>query len=256
GSSTDRENYTVVTIGPDVVLRGWSGIFISKDEDGGDNNYGIVINFKGTAINPGMDAHSAAGYGLYINGSNNKTTGNVPIININGGKIQSLGAGIYAAGFAKWNIFGNTKITGKESAIEIRAGKLNITDGIFTATNKPTSITANGNGTTSDGVAIAVAQHTTKLPIDVNISGGSFNGYSALYESNPQNNDSESIAKVKLEVSSGTFNATNGGTVAVYSKDCTSFITGGTFSSDPSTYVNTNYKAKANENDTWTVIKK
>ena len=134
---------------------------------------------------------------------------------------------------------------GQESAIEIRAGKLNITGGKYTATNKPSSSTPNGNGTTSNGVAIAVAQHTTKLPINVKISGGTFNGFSALYESNPQNNASEYISKVKLEVSGGTFNAINEGTVAVHSVDCKNFITGGIFSSQPqAAYVATTHKTK------------
>ena len=36
---------------------------------------------------------------------------------------------------------------------------------------------------------------------------------------------------MKLSVSGGTFNAINGGVNAVYSENCTGFITDGTFSS-------------------------
>ena len=67
----------------------------------------------------------------------------------------------------------------------------------------------------------------------MSISGGTFEGYSAFYESNPQNNDEESIAKVNLEITGGVFNAVNGGSVAVFSQDCKGFISGGSFNVAP-----------------------
>ena len=102
-----------------------------------------------------------------------------------------------------------------------------------------------GNRTTSNGVAIAVAQHTTKLPISVKISGGRFSGYSALYESNPKNNSDPAIS---LEVTGGEFSCINGGTVAVYSVDCTAFIKGGSYSSEPAAaYIAEGYGAVESE---------
>ena len=158
--------------------------------------------------------------------------GNVPVFNIDGAVITANASGIYAAGYGKWNIK-DTTIKGVDTAIEIRAGEMNIEGGTFTASAVPTEVTPNGNGTTSSGSAIAVAQHTTKLPIVVNISGGRFEGYSAFYESNPQKNSDEDIAKVQLKVTGGVFNAINGGAVAVYSEDCTGFISGGKFNIEP-----------------------
>lgn len=82
-----------------------------------------------------------------------------------------------------------------------------------------------------------MTQHTTKLPLKVNISGGTISGYTALYQSNPEKNDDDALKKVELNVTGGTFVATNSGTLAVYSENKTSFISGGRFSFDPSDYV-------------------
>ena len=67
----------------------------------------------------------------------------------------------------------------------------------------------------------------------MNISGGTFNGFSAFYQSNPQNNTAEDIAKVSIKITDGTFNATNKGTQVIFSNDFEDFITGGTFSIQP-----------------------
>ena len=176
------------------------------------------------------------GSGLTVNGYID--AGNTMITVADGAKIlgdANSSVGLYLAGKAT-TMVGNAEIVCYDSAVEIRAGGLNITSGKFTATGVPTTVTPNGNGTTSTGAAIAVAQHTTKQEINVNISGGEFNGYSTLYESNPQKNSADDIAKVTMNVADGKFKAINGGTMAVYSEDCTGFITGGLFTSDPSAY--------------------
>lgn len=120
---------------------------------------------------------------------------------------------------------------GTESAIEIRSGNLYIKNGTFTATSQDFSCNPNGSGTTTVGAAIAIAQHTTKKDISVEINGGTFTGFKALNESNPQANDP--APQVSLSVTGGTFN----GKVSV--ADVRKFITGGRFSSDPSEYLAT-----------------
>lgn len=233
GSETDAADYSVVTVGKDVTLKGWTGIFVDQlsAKQGKPQAYGVVVNMHGTIVVPSETEH-AAGHGIYLNGSLKYTEGNVPVFNIDGAVITANATGIYAAGYGKWNIK-DTTIKGVDTAIEIRAGEMNIEGGTFTASAVPTEVTPNGNGTTSSGSAIAVAQHTTKLAIVVNISGGRFEGYSAFYESNPQKNSDEDIAKVQLKVTGGVFNAINGGAVAVYSEDCTGFISGGKFNIEP-----------------------
>ena len=151
---------------------------------------------------------------------------------------------MYLAGFTNTTIDKAT-VTGSETGIEIRAGKLTVNGATITGNGVPTSVTPNGNGSTSDGAGIAVAQHTTKLITEVTVNSGTINGYTAIYESNPQKNSEDDIAKVKLDVQSGTFNAINGGSVSVYSEDKKGFITGGIFVTSTSVgeYTATGYEA-------------
>ena len=109
------------------------------------------------------------------------------VININGGELTGTdGYAIYHPQSGELNITGG-RLTGGRSRIEIRAGKLNLSgDAVITAKGIPTTTTPNGSGTTTVGAGIAVTQHTTKLPLKVNISGGTISGYTALYQSNPE----------------------------------------------------------------------
>ena len=132
------------------------------------------------------DDSGAYGHAVYINGTVKQAEGTVPVININpGAKVnaEGNGNGIYAAGYAEWNI-DNAYISGG-TGIEIRAGKMNVENNAqIIGTNVPTTVTPNGNGSTTEGAGIAIAQHTTKLPIDVVINDGTISGFSALYQSN------------------------------------------------------------------------
>ena len=185
----------------------------------------LTVN-EGTRIETGSAA-------IMGNGTKHNT-----VININGGELTGTdGYAIYHPQSGELNITGG-RLTGGETGIEIRAGKLNLSgDAVITAKGIPTTTTPNGSGTTTVGAGIAVTQHTTKLPLKVNISGGTISGYTALYQSNPEKNDDDALKKVELNVTGGTFVATNSGTLAVYSENKTSFISGGRFSFDPSDYV-------------------
>nr|DAG28019.1 MAG TPA: hypothetical protein [Caudoviricetes sp.] len=116
-------------------------------------------------------------------------------------------------------------ITG-DTGIEIRAGTLTITGGFINSSASAYSVKANGNGATTIGAAVAVAQHTTRLPIAVNISGGAFTGPLGLSESNPQGNPLATVSQVSMAVSGGVFNSDD----CIRSQDCKGFITGGVFS--------------------------
>lgn len=233
-SVTHKASYpAVVSIGKDVTLKGWTGILVNPKNAYNNSDYGLEINIDGTLI--GMnDVSGSVGAGLYINGANVTVD---PAITVNISEtavLEGTGHGIYGAGYAVYNTCGT--ITGGHTGVEIRAGQLNVTGGTITGNGVPTEVEGNGSGATTIGAGIAVAQHTTKLPTELNVTGGVINGYTALNQSNPQNNDDESVAKVKLSVSGGTFNVINGGTNAVYSENFTGFITGGTFINfDPST---------------------
>ena len=80
-------------------------------------------------------------------------------------------------------------------------------------------------------------------------------GYAALYESNPQKNDADSIKQVKLYLNGGTYHRPcDSGTEAVYSEDCTKFVNNGTFSSDVSRYCMDYRVVSKNEDGTYTIV--
>ena len=224
GSSVDVADYTVVNVGKNVTLAGWTGIFIAKDANGGYNNYGLVVNCKGTLENPGMDTHTTSGDAIYINGANKNTTGNIPKINLDGCRLKSKGLGIYAAGYAEWTL-SNCEVKGDITAIEIRAGKMTIDGGTYTSNKDPFDVEPNGSGTTTEGAALGISQHTTNLPIEVVVKGGTFNGAYAIWEKDVQNEEARD--QIKLTVNNGTFNG------AIYSQNNPNAIIKGTYS-DPS----------------------
>ncbi len=241
GSTNEEDtNYSTLTVGKDVVLKGWSGIFIDKfnGPDKISNSYGITVNLYGTAI--GMtDSTGETGYGIYENGSIAHLN-NAPVVNIyDGAVVYSPRIGIYAAGYGTWNIK-KANISGK-TGIEIRAGILNIDGATIKGDTNGVKVVANNDGPTTEGVGIAVSQHTTKNILKVNITSGSVEGTVALYESNPQKNNEEALEKITLNVTGGTFKGASEKTGAVYSENKTSFITGGTFSFDVANYTNDKY---------------
>ena len=202
---------------------------------------GYAINafdFDAIIINGGK-VTSTAGYALLNNGSDKNPSN----IEINGGKVYGAGEAIYHPGPGTCKITGGT-IEGGESGIEMRAGTLNVSGGTIQGNGTPTTVTPNGNGMTSSGAGIAIAQHTTKLPITITINGGTIKGYSAIYESNPQNNSSEDINKVNINIVKGKFECINDGTCVVYSGNKQDFIKGGLYSNIlADTYIAENCKA-------------
>ncbi len=138
----------------------------------------------------------------------------------------NAGLAIYHPQYGVLNILGKGNTLTGVTGIEIRAGELNVEGGTITATGAFAS-NPSGGGSTTDGVAIAVTQHTTALPIDVTISGGTLNATGAegksLYQANVQGNDPTDVAKIEMQVTGGTFNA------AVESENVTGFIHGGQY---------------------------
>lgn len=186
-------------------------------------------------------------YGIVGNGTSHNTD-----ITINGGTIKgahSASLGIYHPQQGTLTINGGTIEGG--TGIEMRSGTLIVNDGIIRGTNIPLKVQPNGSGSTTSGAGIAISQHTTKLPINVTIYGGTIEGYEALYESNPQNNSNVDLSKVFINIDGGTFNAINGGKLSVESQNFTNFVTSGTFSHIiPKEYLvegKTLYKVSENE---------
>lgn len=182
------------------------------------SNFAIAFYSDCTAAELTVKGTLKGGNGLTVNG-NIANPGNK--VTVDGATIESEGHGIYQAGVSDI-VVKNANITGS-TAIEVRAGSMTIESGTFTATAAEYTCNPNGNGTTTEGAALAIAQHTTKKDISVTVNGGTFKGIKALNESNPQNNDP--APQVDLKVVGGTFN----GDVSITDNGNTS-ITGGTFS--------------------------
>lgn len=176
------------------------------------------------------------GFGVSGNGSmkNGVPECGPTTITINGGKIIGGGTGIYHPQVGELTI-NNGEITGK-TGIEVRAGKLTVKGGAITATGTTLTVNKNGSGSTTDGAAIAIAQHTTELDIAVTIEGGILTGVAALNEANPQGNPAAATKEVFIVVNGGTFN----GAVNKAKDDSTLGVMGGTFNTaDVTNYVRT-----------------
>ncbi len=232
-----EEDYSTLTIDEDVRITA-AGYPVQVHY--GSNSYvayGVVVNVAGTLTSD----YTAA---LTVNGNVEGTDGYVPVVNITGTLVSNGKtvlnsddlAGLYAAGYAVYNIGVGADISGV-TGIEIRAGVLNVTGGTITGNGIPTETGGNANGSTTTGAGIAVVQHTTKLPVKVNITGAAtdavISGYTVLYEANTQGNDEEAIKKVEISVTGGYFRLINDGTNVIVSEDCTGFASGGHFTDLP-----------------------
>lgn len=212
-------------------MQGWSGLFVDYNE--AQKAYGVKATVYGT-LNSVPDYTGAGGHAFYINGTIKDTDGNVPEFILDGATLNTEdGNGMYLAGYAKTTITDSTIISNSEDStgIEIRAGELEITNSTIIGGNGEYTGAPNGNGSTSFNVALAVTQHTTKLPIKITVNSGTFSANAAFVQANPQENGQEDIDKVTLEINGGDFNG------LVYSENKTRFISGGNFTHDPSEYL-------------------
>ena len=192
---------------PDVIV----GIKMTKA--GGDDTK------QATLI---VNAGTIEGYDYGISGNGNPGRGNT-LVTVNGGTVKSLsnsGVGIYQPQEGAVLVSGG-KVIGA-SGIEMRSGTLLVTGGTIEATAAFSS-TASGNGSTTTGVGIAVAQHTTAKELVIAITGGTIKGEKSLYQSNIQNLDKAALDKVQMGVIGGAFEGD------VQSENFEEFIAGGSY---------------------------
>lgn len=236
GGPAESANYTIVNVKNGVTLEGWAGMFIDQNKG---NNYGMVFNAENATLMGKNDTNGDAGVGLYVNGTINANV-KIALTNV---ALSGTGDGMYLAGAADTTINGGS-VTSNCTGIEIRAGSLTLNNCNVTGGNGSVTTNANGNGSTSDNVALAVIQHTTKLPIHVEINGGTFKGTAALLESNPQKNPEEATKQVGIIVNGGNF---EGMVCKAEPKDGSSLgVMGGTFNSDVTDYVHASPTVKDN----------
>lgn len=229
GGPAESANYTIVNVKNGVILEGWAGMFIDQNKG---NNYGMVFNAENATLMGKNDTNGDAGVGLYVNGKIKANANNVEI-SLTNATVSGTGDGMYLAGAADTTINGGS-VTSSCTGIEIRAGSLTLNNCNVTGGNGSVTTNANGSGSTSENVALAVIQHTTKLPIHVEINGGTFKGTAALLESNPQKNPEEATKQVGIIVNGGNF---EGMVCKAEPKDGSSLgVMDGSFNSDVTEY--------------------
>ena len=194
---------------------------VSVSNNAEDNCYCIAFYKDCTAAELTVKGTLEGGSGITVNGLITDTAVQNKLL-VDGATINAVNHGIYQAGNATTSV-NNSTITGS-TGIEVRAGNIETNNSSITG-NGEFSCVNNPGGTTTTGVGIAIAQHTTTLPIDVKISGGTISGTYSVYEANPQKNSTDAVSKVEISISGGSFDGN------VYSEDIEKFITGGNFSS-------------------------
>lgn len=249
GSNEDtNEKYSVVNVEEDVTLEGWSGIFINHESS---KSYGVVVYLDGK-INAVDDVKGDSGVGVYVNG-NIKDQNSHPVVNISDdAEIKSTGTGLYIAGYSTFNI-GKAYIEGVESGIGIKSGVLNVDGATIIATGKDKTPTEGyNNGIKASGTAIQVESNNGYAgKIQLNISNGNFKSKNSnvIYEYIGKGNNSLIYS---MSISGGTFVSEANKDVFSFSdsfKDIHSgFISGGEYSSNPSSYLKTGYTTNLKDN--------
>lgn len=253
-SDPTKKDFSTVSVGSGITLEGWSGIFINHHNKTG---YGILVNMNGS-INAVDDVNGGPGAGIYVNG-HIKNIDNSPIINLSDTtKITSTGNGIYAAGYATYNING-AYIAGSESGLGIKSGFFNILDGTIIGTGlDKTPTSGSNNGINASGTAIQIESNPSYIGnIKLNIKNGTIqsNNSNVIYEYTVNN----SKTKVNsINITGGTYISKAEKSVFLLSNNFKNthkgFISGGTYSSDPITYLKSGYTTSKNENSLYEVI--
>ena len=211
--------------GADLVIEKDVSIMTTSTEG---NKGGITVQNEGSSVT--MFGKVEAAGGAAISGIGNKDDGGV-IINIEEGAVITCtnenGLGIYYPNTAELNIKGGT-ITGA-TGVYVKSGKTTVTGGTIIGTGVKAGYKYYGNGGNATGDAFVV--DTCGYP------GGD----------------------PVVEIKGGTFKSENAAAVGSYfgntaEKALAGFITGGSFSSDPTKYAAADYKVTT-ENGVFTVSK-
>ena len=145
-------------------------------------------------------------YAFAVSGNGDGKKDNT-LITINGGKLVSeAGPAIYHPQYGKLVINGGT-LDGC-SGVEIRAGELMVNGGTIKGDTSQTIVYPKdqiGGGNSVDGGGIIVAQHSTKLPVKVTVTGGTIEANTAFIQHNVMGNDQASIDKIEMSITGGEF---------------------------------------------------
>lgn len=211
------QNGAALVIEKDVSVKSTSEV----DGEGG----GVAVRNNKSSVTVFGKLESV---GPAISGIGNEADGGVTI-NIEEGAVltSTKGVGIYFPNTSALNIKGGT-ITGL-TGVYVKSGKTTVTGGTIIGTGAKEDYEYNGNGcnTTGDAFVVDKCNYPGGDPV-VEIKGGSFK--------------SEKANAVASYIGNGAANALTG------------FVTGGSFSSDPTKYAAADYKVTT-ENGAFTVSK-
>ena len=238
--NTDPEKHVDLFVGSGITLMGWTGIFADKA------SYNINITCAGTCV--GQNDGSADGIGVYVNGVVKSGT-----LSFTGSTEGTVGVGMYIAGNFDVMLSGAT-VVGSSVGMEQRAGSLRIYKSrIVGSTEEEATMQPNGSGTTSENCGLAIAQHTSKHPINVLVDNSTIIGNASIFEGNPQNNPT-ATEDTKISINSGAF---IGDIKTLADTDCTGFLFGGHFDREPDVkYIAKGYEAVPDTKNTFNVVEK
>ena len=246
---TLTDNAIQISEGMDITIEGKGKNITSANK----KDVFYVLGGK-LVLGEGLDVYSPTDCAVYIRGGDVVTSANLkasggysPIlghqdysgnVTINGGSVVGLVAGSVAIYWPQnGNLIVNDGIITGDTGIEIRAGTLTVNGGTISGTGSfDTRVTEEGN--TVMGAGIAVSQFTTNHNTVVIINDGTISGEYALYEQNltTTEKDVEALEKISLSIKGGIL------TGNIFSENEVNFITGGTFSFNPSAYIASGYE--------------
>ncbi|MBQ8472331.1 MAG: hypothetical protein IJ501_02380 [Bacilli bacterium] len=251
-SDPNDEDYSTISVSEGVTLEGWSGIFIDHNDT--NTAHGILVNMNGD-INAVNDIEGGPGAGIYVNG-NIKHDDNPPVINLSDTvEITSTGNGIYAAGYAIYNINGAT-IEGDESGLGIKSGVFNVNSGnILSNGADETPTTGNNNGINASGTAIQIESNPGyfgKIELDIDDGNITSSNSYAIYEYTTSTSGTN-VSDINLKGGTYSSKKDNFNLSESFKGNHPTFISGGSYTSDPTPYLITGY-GSSKDGDVYEVI--
>lgn len=198
-------NYSNVTVGKDVHLKGHMAIIVVYPSDSPYVSYGVNVNVYGT-LEGDLNKNGVEGSSIQING-NIRNTENCPVFNIySSAKLIGNTDGIYGAGYAIWNIDGAT-IEGVTSGIATKSGIWNIKNAKITATGEKKDSIGQGEGIKGTGSAIQIESHPSFYGhVEMTIDGGEYSSsHNAVIQHYLAESATEGALAKPIIVKGGTF---------------------------------------------------
>lgn len=230
GANLTIENVTIESNGNGVVFFGSLTPAAASEADPDTFN---TLSMEGVTV-------SSYAFALSGNGSSAEDEAwSGTAINITSSTINSAqGCAIYQPQYGILNINGEDTVIEGSSGIEVRAGILNVNAGTIRADWSEFTVYEDAGGASSvDGAAIVVSQHSTNLPISVNLNGGTYSSSStggmSVYEADLLND--VATDEIEITIDGGEYKQ------PVESENVKGFVENGTFSKAlPASYVSEN----------------